>query len=82
MSAAGPSQGAKRGDAGGERLFSPSEPAQAGSEPLASAPSGATLHSAIIANCSEIQPPQRISSRTPLKSSSQDSILVDAWARP
>ena len=40
MSAAGPSQGAKRGDAGGERLFSPSEPAQAGSEPRPSAASG------------------------------------------
>ncbi len=40
MSAAGPSQGAKRDDAGRERLFGPSDPAQAGPEPRASAPSG------------------------------------------
>ena len=37
MSAAGPSQGAKREDAGRVRLFGPSDPAQAGAEPQASA---------------------------------------------
>ena len=40
MSAAGPSQGATRDGTGRARLFGPSEPAQAGSEPRASAPSG------------------------------------------
>jgi len=39
MSAAGPLQGARRDDAGRVRLFGPSDPAQAGSEPRASAPS-------------------------------------------
>jgi len=40
LSAAGPPQGARRDGTGGARLFGPSDPAQACSEPRASAPSG------------------------------------------
>jgi len=40
MSAAGPSQGARHDGTGRARLCGPSKPAQAGSEPRASAPSG------------------------------------------
>jgi UDP-N-acetylmuramyl tripeptide synthase len=40
VSTAGPSQGARRDDAARVRLFDPSAPAQAGSEPRVSAPSG------------------------------------------
>ena len=44
VSSAGPSQGVRRGDARRVRLFSPSNPAQAGLEPRASAPSGGSDH--------------------------------------
>ena len=47
MSAAGPSQGAKRGDARRVRLFSPSMSAQADMEPRASAPSGGSVVHAV-----------------------------------
>jgi len=47
MSGAGPSQAAKRDGTGRARLFGPSEPAQAGSEPRASAPSGGSAVHAV-----------------------------------